>query len=364
MTCCRTQEYRTADRVPEIESLLERVVPEIAADVVGLDIPELAGIFLGGGYGRGEGGVFRDSGGAPRLYNDLDFFVFTAGASRRRRREIDRMVEPVARRWTETLGIDVDFGPAKNTSALRRVARTLMYQELRHGFWRLWGECDLPALIPAIGAEKLPPFEGARLLLNRGMGLLLAAGHPVGGPEDVDFVLRNLNKAVLGGADALLISAGRYRYRAPERLAAFETLAKERGLAPERVEQYARALAFKASPDARAPEDWDAAWDAVRRFWCESVADVAGCPAAVSPETVAAALHRKRELHGGESVLNFLNWIRKTRSAGVWREWFDAPELRMLARLYRALAVSGPRREGAVSPEERAALLGMWVSIN
>ena len=364
MTCSRTYEFRTAGRVPEIESLLERVVPEIAAEAAASGIPELAGIFLGGGYGRGEGGVFRDGEGRPHLYNDLDFFVFTTGAPRRRRREIDRLIEPVARRWTETLGVDVDFGPAKNTGALRRMARTLMYQELLRGYWRVWGECDLPALIPAIDAKDLPPLEGVRLLLNRGMGLLLAADRAVAGAEDVDFVLRNLNKAVLGSADALLIGAGRYRYRAPERLAAFETLADESGLAPERVAQYARALEFKAWPDARPPEDWNAAWNAARRFWCESVAGIAGCPAETPPDAVVHALHRKRELRGGTGFVNFLNWLRKTRSPGAVREWFDAPELRMLARLYRLLAASGLSRREAVPPKERAALLGMWVFIN
>ena len=361
----RTNEFCTTDRDPLVESLLARTVPEIAAEAGNSGIPELAGICLGGGYGRGEGGVYRDSGGAPHLYNDLDFFVFTAGASRRRRREIDLRLEPVAHRWTEALGVDVDFGPAKNVGALRRVARTLMYQELKHGHWQVWGEGDVLSRLPALGAEELPPLEGARLLLNRGMGLLLAAERPCDGAEDVNFILRNLNKAVLGSADALLIGAGRYRYRAEERLAAFEALAAERGMTPEWPERYARALAFKARPDSRAPEDWDAAWDAARRFWCGSVAGIAGLPADCPPEDVVHALHRKGGLHGGKGLGNCLNWVRKTRApGGAVREWFDAPELRMLYRLYRLLAASGPARREIAGPEERRRLYGMWKSIN
>ena len=221
MTCYRTHICCTANREPEVEALLERVVPAIGADVLALGIPELAGVCLGGGYGRGEGGVCAGPDGVPRLFNDLDFFVFSSGAGRRRKREIDRAVEPVARRWTRALGIDVDFGPVKNTGDLGRVSHTLMFQELKHGYWQVCGEADVLAALPALRESELPPLEGARLLLNRGMGLLMAAERVRDGAEDAGFVLRNLNKAVLGGAEAQLICAHRYRWRARERLEAF-----------------------------------------------------------------------------------------------------------------------------------------------
>lgn len=350
--------------MPEIESLLDRTVPEIAAEVVTLGIPELAGICLGGGYGRGEGGVFRDAAGRPHLYNDLDFFVFTAGASRRRRREIDGRIAPVAHRWTEALGVDVDFGPAKNAAALGREAGTLMFQELKHGHWQVWGNGDALSSLPAIEAENLPPFEGARLLLNRGMGLLLASERPLESAEDTDFMLRNLNKAVLGGADARLLGARRYRYRAAERLAAFEILASEQGIASGRVRQYARALEFKAHPDARVPEDWDAAWNAAREFWCESVAGFAGCDAKSDPDEVVASFLRSTGPFGAGKIVNFLNWVRKTRSAGPVREWTVSPVLRMLSRLYRRTASAGPSRREAFPETERIALREMWRFIN
>ena len=131
MTCYRTHICCTANREPEVEALLERVVPAIGADVLALGIPELAGVCLGGGYGRGEGGVCAGPDGVPRLFNDLDFFVFSSGAGRRRKREIDRAVEPVARRWTRALGIDVDFGPVKNTGDLGRVGKSIVLDLFR-----------------------------------------------------------------------------------------------------------------------------------------------------------------------------------------------------------------------------------------
>ena len=365
MTWLSTYEFFTADRVSEIESLLSEAVPAIGAEAAGsAGNPGLAAIYLGGGYGRGEGGVFRDAGGKPHPYNDLDFFVFTSKAPRRRRRGIDRAVASVAERWKEKLGIDVDFGPAKNVRALKREVRTLMFQELRHGYRQVWGERDVLAAFPALDAKEISPSEGARLLLNRGMGLLLAAERDVADPANAGFILRNLNKAVLGSADALLIAAQSYRYRAEERLAAFGTLAGKGGIAPERVREYGAALEFKARPDSRIPEDWDARWNAVREFWCESVAGVAGCRGEGSPNEVAAALGRNRKLRDGNGIANFLNWVRKTRSPGAVREWFEAPRLRMLGRLYRLLSLPGISRREAARREEGGRLRKMWKAIN
>ena len=42
MTCYRTHICCTANREPEVEALLERVVPAIGADVLALGIPTIA----------------------------------------------------------------------------------------------------------------------------------------------------------------------------------------------------------------------------------------------------------------------------------------------------------------------------------
>ena len=65
---------------------------------------------------------------------------------------------------------------------------------------------------PSALHEPLPAIEGARLLLNRGAGLLWAMrvvqGHE--SPPDVDFVRRNYWKCALALGDALLIAHQRY----------------------------------------------------------------------------------------------------------------------------------------------------------
>ena len=53
---------------------------ESVAAAVRSFIPEnrLEAVVLGGGYGRGEGGVLKTEAG-DRFYNDLEFYVFVQG---------------------------------------------------------------------------------------------------------------------------------------------------------------------------------------------------------------------------------------------------------------------------------------------
>ena len=62
---------------PGLDLLVDDACAAIGREIDALALPRLAGVVLGGGYGRGEGGA-RGHG----LYNDLDFFAITEdGAS-------------------------------------------------------------------------------------------------------------------------------------------------------------------------------------------------------------------------------------------------------------------------------------------
>lgn len=64
-----------------LEQHLARVCKRVLAGI-GHIIPEheLEGLALGGGYGRGEGGVLTTTAG-DRPYNDLEFYVLVRGLS-------------------------------------------------------------------------------------------------------------------------------------------------------------------------------------------------------------------------------------------------------------------------------------------
>src|SRR5688572_7629618 len=69
----------TIDGSPALEQHLALTCAKIAAGIRGLIPPgRLEAVLLGGGYGRGEGGVLQTPMGA-RPYNDLEFYVCLRG---------------------------------------------------------------------------------------------------------------------------------------------------------------------------------------------------------------------------------------------------------------------------------------------
>ncbi len=307
---------------------MEQAMPEIAGDLAAAAGPQLAGVCLGGGYGRGEGGARQKADGSFELYNDLDFFVFSTGASRRERKKIDRAIEPVAHKWTKRLEIDVDFSPARNIENLGSVQNRLMFQELKYGHWQILGEGDLLGQIPQIPEREIPLLEAGRLLLNRGMGLLLAAERMAGRSGDGDFIRRNLNKAVLGAGDAILISERRYRWRASDRCG--ELAGSCFG------EMYARAVRFKFTPDDSFYADPPAVWPEVRNFWVESLRIFTGAPKGASRQEIMLRLSAMR-FAGEHPWRNALAWMYKTRFTRGEGRLFNVPLIRVLMALAGAL---------------------------
>ena len=319
----------------EIEKLLNRVLPEIAGEIGMLRLPHLRAVVLGGGYGRGEGGVLHAPSGS-RLYNDLDFFVFSEGADAGDSARIDAALKELSVRWGEKLGIAADFGPVKNLSSLRRVAPTLMFQELLRGWKPVWGEADLRKWIPMLPAPELPYSEAVRLLLNRGMGLAFAGEYLKSGREDPDFIVRNMNKAVLGGGDALLIASGGYRWSAGERVPACAEYLREAGLPSEYARMYENAFRWKREPEPVLPPDPAGAWRKCRRFYLDSVARCAGVPAGAAVKIVAEGVHRRAAKEG--SLKNALRWFRRSRLPRSPFMFFDPPVITVLTMLYAVLA--------------------------
>jgi len=226
----------------------------------------LVALVLGGGYGRGEGGVAR-SGGQERPYNDLDFTVIV-----RRKRGVAAALEPVRRRGQESVGLEVDFSRPLTERDVANWPRWLMWQDLLNGHVVVEGPPDILArLAPASLREPLPAIEATRLLLNRGAGLLWAmrVARCCEAAPDADFARRNYHKCALALGDAALIAWGRYVTPCAGRAERLASLERER----EDVrrlgagETYGAALKFKVSPgevDTAAPAERDLADMAAR----------------------------------------------------------------------------------------------------
>lgn len=335
----------------EVAAAIDAARAGIASDVAALRLPNLAAVVLGGGYGRGEGGV-RHAPDGDKLYNDLDLFVFTDGAGRRGRARIADALKPVSEKWEKLLGVAVDFSPAKNLTSLRSVARTLMYQELVRGWKPVWGDAAPGRWIPEYPPEALPFSEAARLLLNRGMGLLFAGERLAGKSEDADFIVRNMHKAALGAGDALLLAGKAYRWRGAERLEALREYAERTALAPDFVASYERAWRYKLEPDPVLPEEPWAAWQTNRAFLLEAFRRVAGVD---TLDAVASGLHRR-----AARERSWKNPLRRLRGGcpGTLSALFDPPVVTVAALLCEVLAAE---EQPPRCPEK---LLKLWQKFN
>ena len=299
-----------AGEAPEMDRLVAEAIKVLGGEIDSLRVPRLQGVVLGGGYGRGEGGVrslelgagsleFRVPGsefggaGSETLSNDLDFFAVTEeGASAAEIAAIGAALEPVSRRWTERLGVDVDF-TVRTPWRLRHDQARVMIQELIHGYFDVAGKKGAELFK---GIEDRPPSafpwsEAVRLLVNRGVGLLLA--HEQMSSETTNyqlpttnFILRNINKCVLGAGDARLIARGGYRWKAEDRATALgEPL-------------YSAAVAWKFRPR----QEGVCSWDEAQAEWLKAVDEV------MSAGRRTGAMRR--------TVYQAARWIGRRRTLG------------------------------------------------
>ena len=331
-----------AGDAPELDKLVDDACADIGREIDALDVPLLAGVVLGGGYGRGEGGVKKVKGATPNgeewrtaLSNDLDFFAITEEGAPEAEAvaSIGEAIRPVAEKWTEKLGVDVDFA-VKTPWRLKHDEERIMVQELVRGYYDVAGETgtSLFSGIREIDAAGIPWMEAARLLMNRGMGLLFAMngergtgnGESETGNGKRDFVNRNINKCILGAGDAFLVSRGLYRWRAEERAAALAAQGDD-GL-------YARAVEWKFRPGEEPVCDWEAA----REAWLDAKVEVfaavddTGCRRSL--RSAARWLVRRRTLgelgtFGQDPVVRILCKIarhvedRRPPDAALMRDW-------------------------------------------
>ena len=231
-----------------LDNWLEAIAEAVGKSSAGGDI---AAILLGGGYGRGEGGVFEAPDGQKKLYNDLDFFVIAKNRGRSRIKKINRVLAVLGEKFSREIGVSVDFCPAKTSNQLARIPFTMMWQEMRERHLLVYGREDVLEPLPDYDLRMLPRSEGLRLLLNRGTGLLFVKqrfGLKNLTTEDRDFIGRNLYKAVLACGDVFLLLHHKYCLSVGKRLQLLEELGKDK-LDAEDMELYRDAVRFKFSPE-------------------------------------------------------------------------------------------------------------------
>jgi len=199
-----------------IEDVCNRVLTGISHIIPARD---LEGIVLGGGYGRGEGGVLKTPSG-DKPYNDVEFYVFVRGHSWLSERRFSHALHVLGEELALSAGIEVEF-KITSLSKLRHSPQTLFYHDLLTGHQWLLGDDKLFAGCEHHReARTIPLSEATRLLMNRCSGLLFAREKLEGKlllVDDADFVYRNIAKTQLALGDAVLIAFGQYHWSCRER---------------------------------------------------------------------------------------------------------------------------------------------------
>ncbi len=248
---------------------LDGTLKRLTADIVAALGDGLEALVLGGGYGRGEGGVVLRN-GEEHLYNDLDLLpiVTRHGVSL-------EAAHPVTERYGRELGIEVDLGRPVTVADIEAWPAWLMWHEFVLGHTVLHGRPDiLTAHAPQRVFDAPPAVEALRLMLNRGAGLLwarrVAAG--IDAPVDPDFVRRNVYKCAMALGDALTVVHRRHVTVYTGRDARVAALVRELGLSFsfDLPALYAEALHFRFRPDQAPNRTWDdASLREMGRHWAE-----------------------------------------------------------------------------------------------
>ena len=315
------RKYFTASGDADAEKLLAQTLSDIGKTLSGTELS----VYLGGSYGRGDGGVRQDKENGI-LYNDLDFFVF----ARKKPANAETVLKEIAEKYERQLKVDVDFSAVMTVKDIKKNAGRLMMQELKRGCRLVVGEDVLAQYLPEIPAEKLPFSEACRLLLNRGMGLLLAGEKISLGSEEKDFILRNIYKAILGAGDAMLIANGCYCWKLDGRLKLIENSDMPqiyKGL-------YREAVEFKRTPHRRMKPDMKSFWHVVRDFFQSAIVRCSQ-----DKKDMHTGIYVRCAENGELSLKNYVRYCVKSRSLPVaaWN-YYTMPAVAVLAvEVYFAL---------------------------
>jgi len=205
----------TLDGSDELELRLARSCENVLAEVRKVVPPgELEALLLGGGYGRGEGGVLKTEFG-DRPYNDLEFYVFIRGNNWLNERRFGGSLHQLAHQLTSEAEVEVEFKVISFTKLRRSPTNMFFYDLVTRHRWLFGNQQLLADLEKHHNAGNIPLSEATRLLMNRCTGLLLARERlelALFTVEDADFVQRNLAKAQLAFGDAVLTLYGQYHW--------------------------------------------------------------------------------------------------------------------------------------------------------
>jgi hypothetical protein len=214
-----------------VQEVLDLVVERILLTV---GKKRVKAIVLIGGFGRGEGGVYRD-GDHYRLVNDLDIKVFLNGyagikALRGVNASLERLGEELLPECPGLKQLDISV---VRLLSLRLAPNLVSHYEVKWGHKNLYGDAHLKRMMPKLESKSLSTFDGTIYFFNRGSGLLISALSYFKGclherRFQENFELE-IQKACLAMGDSYLLLLGEYDVSYRKRLEHLQQLVKLNG---------------------------------------------------------------------------------------------------------------------------------------
>lgn len=242
----------TLDGSDELENRLSEICQNVLSGLRS-KIPAhfLEAILLGGGYGRGEGGVFRTPQG-DQPYNDMEFYVFLRGNTLWNERRWNPRLHVLSENQSTMAGLHVET-KILSFAKLQRSPTSMFYYDLVAGHrWILGHEAMLGGCQHHGEPRRIPPCEATRLLMNRLSGLLFAQEklrQKMLERDAHDYIVRNFAKLRLALGDAVLTAFGRYHWSCRERHKRLLEFAPEKSLPwTELIEAHGQGVEFKLHP--------------------------------------------------------------------------------------------------------------------
>jgi len=189
-------------------------------------------IILTGGFGRGEGGIFKD-GDNYFFVNDIDLIVIPKRNKRKIKRQIPLVIEAISqKKILEKNSLkQIDFSICSNL-LLKFAPNLISYYEIREGSKIIYGNYDLKKIIRRIIPNNLPLYDGTRFFYNRGYGLLIAFYILMKKlDKEITFkhnIVIEMQKASIAIGDTLLLVNGKYHYSYLQRKENFNELIKHK----------------------------------------------------------------------------------------------------------------------------------------
>lgn len=243
----------TIDGSTDLEAWLADMCQKVLGAVVSVvPMSKLEALMLGGGYGRGEGGVFRAESG-DRPYGRLEFYVCIRGNRWAGERLYKDRLLNLGDKLSVAAGITVELN-VLSLAKLRSCPPSVRRYELVKGHRWVWGdEMMLVGCERHRRAKQIPGSEAIRLLMSRCSGLLFVRQNLENGAlacDEADFVARNLAEAEVALGDAFLAADGRYHWQYRERSRRLSC--NDRTADFPRIEELARyhanGISFKLHP--------------------------------------------------------------------------------------------------------------------